>query len=655
MFNGPVFNNETIQANARAVNAGGISENLDEANALYSRLSGASFKLVPSSFKGGTLYSGTPGVNGDLTWTRASDAFRTNASGLIQRVPWNLLTNSNELSSQTLQGNYTVNSNVAISPDGTQNADKFIVTITGTFNGVLKQPIPNGTYAVSMFAKASGKNWIFFYEIGHPSGANGVWFDISTGQIGAIGAAWSNVTIENVGNEWFRCSANTTLSGTNYIYYLTADSNLSTTTTANGTDGVLMWGLQYALGTTAQTYLPTTDRLNFPRLSYMYGSCPSVLLEPQRTNVVLWSSDLSQSVWSKTNYALSNVTAIQGLTATRITKNATSNGAWNNTNGRNVINTVGTFASGVKTFSVLLRKGNTAKVGLLINGILVGASTVVGCEFDFSTETFTNVSSGLTATFEKPTTDVYRLILVCNETGTGTSKNIWIAPIDSSNNTVTDGYVDIAYFQWEAGAYPTTYIPTTSATATRVADSFSRNNIYTNGLISASGGTWFVELRGNVAYTRDATTRLGIGDTTALTTNSIQFGVSSGGSFRLQIVTFVSGSGATIYTTTTDTTKIAIKWNGTTADVFANGTKVVSATSFTATNMENLISSIGVPFFIQQMALYPSALSDTDCISLTADYTDGTSIVGDYERYVSQKSGAVENLNGVTNLIQNLK
>ena len=37
MFNGPVFLNETIQANARAVNAGGISESLDEANALYSR------------------------------------------------------------------------------------------------------------------------------------------------------------------------------------------------------------------------------------------------------------------------------------------------------------------------------------------------------------------------------------------------------------------------------------------------------------------------------------------------------------------------------------------------------------------------------------------------------------------------------------------
>lgn len=354
-----------------------------------------------------------------------------------------------------------------------------------------------------------------------------------------------------------------------------------------------------------------------PRLSYMYGSCPSVLFEPQRTNVVLYSSDLSQSVWSKTNYTLSSATAIQGLTATRITKNATNNGAWNGTGARDVINTVGTFASGTKAFSVLLRKGNTAKVGLLINGILVGASVAVSCEFDFSTETFTNVSSGLTATFEKPTADVYRLILVVNDTGTGTSKQLWIAPIDSSNNTVTDGYVDVAYFQWELGAYPTTYIPTTSATATRVADSFSRSNIYTNGLISANGGTWFVELRNNVSYVRDAgNTGIFIADDSN-GTNSFRFRTFGGGG-RTSIVKSIATVESTLFITTTDTVKFAIKWNGSTADVFVNGTKQVSGTIFTTTAMEFLMGNAAdVPKFIQQMALFNSPLSDTQCQTLT--------------------------------------
>jgi hypothetical protein len=354
-----------------------------------------------------------------------------------------------------------------------------------------------------------------------------------------------------------------------------------------------------------------------PRLSYMYGSCPALLLEPQRTNVVLHSGDLSQSSWSKTNYALSNVSAIQGLTTTRITKNATNNGDYRGTGGRNVVNTVGAFASGIKVFSVLLRKGNTNKVGLLINQVLVGASTSVSCEFVFSSETFTNIS-GVTPSFEKISTDVYRLSLVINDIGIGTGKSIWIAPIDSSNNTVTDGYVDIAYFQWELGPYSTTYIPTTTASVTRIADSFSRNNIYTNNLISASGGTWFVELRNNIAYTRDTIGALWIGDNSTSSTLGNAFNIRSGGSGRLPIGKTVSSSFTSLYTTLTDNVKIAIKWDGTTADVFVNGTKVVSATAFTATNMEFLYGQgTDVPKFIQAMALYSTPLSDTDCTTLT--------------------------------------
>jgi hypothetical protein len=86
----------------------------------------------------------------------------------------------------------------------------------------------------------------------------------------------------------------------------------------------------------------------------------------------------------------------------------------------------------------------------------------------------------------------------------------------------------------------------------------------------------------------------------------------------LAINKVISGVSTPLYLTTTDTVKLAIKWNGTTADVFANGTKVVSATSFTPTNMEFLRGELTqVPAFIQAMALYPTPLSDTDCTTLT--------------------------------------
>ena len=216
---------------------------------------------------------------------------------------------------------------------------------------------------------------------------------------------------------------------------------------------------------------------NVARFDYTNASCPSILVEPQRTNLIKYSSDLSQSIWLKANYTLSITTTIQGLNSTRITKNATSNGAYNATGGRNLIHNTGILAVGTKTLSILIRKGNTEKVGFLINSVLVGALTSVICEFNFNTKTFTNVSAGLTVSYENPLTDVYKIILTINDTGVLTNKAIWIAPIDASNNTVTGGYLDFAFAQWELGSNATSYIPTVASAVTRNADVISKTGL----------------------------------------------------------------------------------------------------------------------------------------------------------------------------------
>jgi hypothetical protein len=126
-----------------------------------------------------------------------------------------------------------------------------------------------------------------------------------------------------------------------------------------------------------------------------------------------------------------------------------------------------------------------------------------------------------------------------------------------------------------------------------------------------------VELRNNIVYTRDNSSRIGFGDTSNLQNNSFFLNPQFGGG-RFLIFKSISNSLTQLFTTTTSTIKIAIKWNGSTADVFVNGTKQVSATAFTTTNMEFLFGDgVGVPTFVQSMALYSTPLSDTDCTTIT--------------------------------------
>jgi hypothetical protein len=129
-----------------------------------------------------------------------------------------------------------------------------------------------------------------------------------------------------------------------------------------------------------------------------------------------------------------------------------------------------------------------------------------------------------------------------------------------------------------------------------------------------------VEVRNNRVLTRDAVGGIWIGDNTTAGTigNTLVFR-NGGGAQRLSIGKTISGSFNGLFITTTDTCKIAIKWNGTTADVFANGVKVVSATAFTPTNMDFLYGNgADVPKFINQMALFPTPLTDAQCLALTA-------------------------------------
>jgi hypothetical protein len=367
--------------------------------------------------------------------------------------------------------------------------------------------------------------------------------------------------------------------------------------------------------------------INEPALDYSLGSCSNILLEPQRTNLMLRSEEFNDATWSKAaaSVTANSTTSPSGLVnADTITSTAVLT---------SLTVQLATIVSGTTYTTTFYVKQNTQRFIYIRFTSQNQAGNYVSAVFDLQDGTIGQTSVGtisgtlISTSVTAAANGFYRISLTASINRTDGNFGLGFATAKTGNIFNTSGSIISAitlgnsFFAWgaqlEAGAYATSYIPTTSASVTRNGDVISRGNIFTNGLITASGGTWFVDLRNNLARTRDAQTFFGVGDTLVLTTNSLVLipGITAG---RYLLFKAVGGSFTSLYTTLTDTAKIAIKWNGTNANVFVNGVKVVTNTAFTTTNMQFLNNTgAGNPININSMALFPTALTDSQCIALT--------------------------------------
>ena len=353
---------------------------------------------------------------------------------------------------------------------------------------------------------------------------------------------------------------------------------------------------------------------NMVRCDYSLGSCPNLLLEPQRTNLALRSEEFDNVSWSKTGSAItSNTTTSPSGIPTADT--FVGDGVLGN---HRVSQSFSATTGTVYTQTCYIKKNTNDFFQFYFAAGQFGA--VAFANFDLNNGVLGTVGAGSTASITNVGNGWYR----CSITSTAivtASSSINLSLISSTTSPRAESNtLSTSVFLWgaqiEAGAYATSYIPTTTASVTRNADIISLGNVYTNGLISASGGTWFVELRNNVPLTRDANTA-GLNLDTILGTNGFALR-NNATATRLTISKYIASARTDLYVTTTNTCKIAIKWNGTTADIFENGTKVVSATAFTTTAMQLINgTSADVSKNINQMALWATPLTDTQLTQLT--------------------------------------
>lgn len=560
--------------NQRVVNSGGYVESPDSITAAIAAtpmLEDASFLYIPSGYASGVAFSElSTNDYGDLTWSRASDGTRTNSSGLVQRVPWNLLQYSEGFDFVSWsKTNATVTPNTTTAPNGTLTADT--ITSIGTDGRALQAVNINGN-----------ENYTF-----------SVWLKSTTSSnINAAIRSVGNATSVVVTPEWQKFTITQS-------YPAAAPRFPGISGLAIG-ESIFAWGAQLVEGTSPQSYLPTTTRLNVPRLDYTYGTSPASLMEPQRTNLALYSQQFDDAYWLKSNVTVT--------TNQEISPDGTQNADLLSATGG---------ATGFLYKSFTLTTGSSYTFSIYVKKKTVtGSSNRFRINFvdnlfvDFSSSV--PVITGGSGSIVSSANSFYRIITTV--TPAVASNILYIYP-DGNNNSADEYYIYGA--QLESGSYSSTYIPTTSTTVTRIVDAFDRNNLYTNGMVTSAGGTWYTEFRNNIAYKGD----LG-GDGIFLqnigNTDSFRFYSDNSTTNRMYIFKKVSGSNTQLALTSTDTLKTAIKWNGSTADVFINGTKVVSATSFTATQLEEFDTNIvASPKYIQAMALFNQPLAGVDMGVLT--------------------------------------
>jgi hypothetical protein len=556
-----------------------------------------------------------------VPFTRATTATRTNAAGLIEVVPYNLLQYSEQFDNANwvkLNGS-TLTPNTTVAPNGTLTADTFQASNLA-FGGILRSSITANIGTVYTFSFYAKKNNYRYVGIRFNTSVNGQRFpnyDFDTDTLNKQGVTCDLIR-ELLPNGWVRLVLTfTSISGGGCDIGITT-ANGDTATALTGTEKVELWGAQAVEGTSALPYQLTQTRLNRPRVDFSLGGCPNLLLEPQRTNLALWSEQFDNASWQKNNTSASanSTTSPSGLVnADTLTADGTSNLHQLQQSPISVI-------SGTNyTCSIYAKKGTNNFIQILLGSGTFG--TNVWANFDLNNGVLGSVGSSTTASIQSVGDGWYRCVITGAATSTSPNGAFGCLIVTSESavraevNTLSTS-VFLWGAQFELGAYPTTYIPTQAASVTRNADSFQLSNVFTNNMISSAGGTWFVDLSNNSVLTRSnvsnglflSSTSTGIGDTLGFQ--------STGGAVRMSVFRRISGAFAILFTLTTDNAKVAIKWNGTTADVFVDGVKVVTATPFTTTALEFLIGSAqDVPKYINSMALYNTPLSDDECIAKT--------------------------------------
>jgi hypothetical protein len=358
---------------------------------------------------------------------------------------------------------------------------------------------------------------------------------------------------------------------------------------------------------------------NVPRLDYSNGSCPSILVEPQRTNLASYSEQFNNAYWTSFESSISaNATASPdgNVTADKII-DTTVNTIHANFKGF-LITTESTLSYFVKSAEYSrVAIGNFSDGGEAVFNLSTG--TVVSTSSNWKNSTITALANGW-----------FKISATTN--GVIGAKAIGVQLVNNSGALSFAGTGSSGLYIWgaqlEAGSYATSYIPTTSASVTRNADVISKTGI--SSLIGQTEGVLYFD--GIVNNIQNANSNILNTNKSPDTISTFQLSKSkSDNKFRFDLF-LGNGTFSSIILNSSNAftngtrTKIAIRYKSGDFAMYINGNLEDSDTSTFTNNgtKSELFLNDAVTYFnfqesvsFNNVALWKIALTNTQLATLT--------------------------------------
>ena len=362
-----------------------------------------------------------------------------------------------------------------------------------------------------------------------------------------------------------------------------------------------------------QEVLGDQPRLNYDISNGVVQSCPSLLLEPARTNLITYSEDFSQ--WTASNLTVTDNNAISPDGTLNASKLTAISGA----SVKRIQETGFSTTSTERCYSVFVKTDDIKAIQLLHSGDLQGFA-----RFDLVDYTVGSVGSKTTATIQNYGNGWYKCTAIFNSTNAfGSSLYVYFSDsaIGSYGGTSSQvGDLFIYGAQYEEGSYPTSYIPTNGSSQTRAAETC--NDAGNAATFNSTEGVLYAEFKPIAldSYWK----RITLSDGTS--TNRIILGIDNANNLT---ATVFDGSNQAVlggsYSGIENMQKYALKFKENDFALWINGVEVntdSSGSTFPINTLDNLSfedGNGGLDFYgsCKDIRVYNEALTDAQLQTLT--------------------------------------